>query len=212
MASRSGTWVRLIFTLALAMPARSGGSSTMSPVVIDISENCAVVADAAVPWLSRRSVKVKSPDHCGDQAPCRYSLVASKLRSAHGNYILNFNGRYVKGGKWYSMLTAPNVTSWEGEMVLTPKNRQACSLALNFVFHTTVSDQVLSQPTYSDRIGTESGAPDFVPTVGPRVQSNRRLEREYGQVIATRVARMRGSPVTSKPTSGKSGSWSSRGQ
>ena len=105
----------------------------------------------------------------GTRPPCRYSLTASKLRSAHGNFIFNVTGRYIKGNKWYSMLTSPNVSSWEGEMVLTPKSRQACALALSFVFHTTVSKQGYSSaPVYDERVGKEPGVPDFIPMAGPR--------------------------------------------
>jgi|SRR6266478_3485441 len=202
MASRGRIWLKLILTLALAVQSRGGEPSALSPVVIDIAQTCAVVADGAVPWLRHRSVEATGPDHCGDQTPCYYSLTASKLRSAHGNFIFNATGRYVKGGRWYSMLTAPNVSSWEGEMVLTPKSRQACALALSFVFQTTISE-FHATSYYDEKGGRQDGAGDFESAGGPLVQSNRRLEREYGQAIATRVGRLRASPVTSKPTRGQ---------
>lgn len=166
------------------MPSRGGGPPALSPVVIDIHGNCGAAAASALPWLRRRSVKITGPDHCGGQAPCHYSLASGKFRSAHGSFIFNVNGRYVKGGKWYSMLTAPNVSGWEGEMVLTPKSRLGCSLALSFIFQTTVSEQ-----------GVSGDVPDFncdarppraiKSPVGKRIRASHRVSRECSKSSMT---------------------------
>jgi len=192
MASRRAIPVKFVLALALAAPSHAEELSDFA-VFVDIDESCAAVGDVALPWLKHRSVNVGNPDRCDGRNPCLYFLDSGKLRSANGFPILNANWKHVNGGKWYSSLTAPNVSDWVGRMELTRKNERACTLALVVYFGTTVSEATATS-TYSEHGGMVPAGTDFVAKHGPLVQSNQRLEREYAQAIAARLARLRGGP------------------
>jgi len=196
MSSRRGILVKFVLALAVALPSRAEEPPDFA-VFVDIDQSCAAVGDVALPWLKHRSVNVGNPDRCDGRNPCLYFLDSSKLRSANGFPILNANWKYVNGGKWYSSLTAPNVSDWVGRMELTMKNERACTLALVIYFGTTVSEATATS-TYSEQGGTVPGGIEFDSKNGPLGQSNHRLEREYAQAIADRVARIHGGRVTSK--------------
>ena len=147
-----------------------------SPIEIIVAGSCTVAARVAMPWLARRGVSLEGQPQCA-QGPCSFALRADTLRNSHGLFILNATGRYVESGKWYSPLTAPNVSGWEGQITFTSDSSQGCVVRLCICFRTIVGFPV----SLNDGDGGTSTRFDSEP--GPIVDSNGRLKRDYARAI-----------------------------
>ena len=160
-------WMLLCFLAGPGLTA-SGGTqqSAGAPVVTQIETSCDAVLDVAVDWLGHHGVRVTPWNSCDGKFPCSFRLSAAHLRTVHRVPVLNFTGVYTVGGRWHSFLTAPHVSGSDGTMSMTERPDGACSLALKFTYHTQIDSRLFEETI-----------------AGPNLQSNGRLEGEYGRAI-----------------------------